>query len=282
MAKNTGLGKGLGALLSNNVSIEEEKIKEGESIQKLRMIEVEPNRNQPRKVFDEEAIEDLANSIKEYGVIQPIIVTKESNYYRIVAGERRWRASKKAGLTEIPAIVREYDEQTNSEVSLIENIQREDLNPIEKAKAMKELLEKYEMTQQQLANKLGIGRSSIANTVRVLNLDSRVIDLVLQGHLTEGHCKALLSIEDPEKQYQAAKYIIESGDSVREVEKQTGIGKKKATNTRYNAVYRDIENTFRDFFGTKVKIDAGKRAGKIIIEYSSNDDLTRILDIVKK
>ncbi|MBE5820015.1 MAG: ParB/RepB/Spo0J family partition protein [Clostridiales bacterium] len=282
MAKNTGLGKGLGALLSNNVSIEEEKIKEGESVQKLRIIEVEPNRNQPRKVFDEEAIEDLANSIKEYGVIQPIIVTKESNYYRIVAGERRWRASKKAGLTEIPAIIREYDEQTNSEVSLIENIQREDLNPIEKAKAMKELLEKYEMTQQQLANKLGIGRSSIANTVRVLNLDSRVIDLVLQGHLTEGHCKALLSIEDPEKQYQAAKYIIESGDSVREVEKQTGIGKKKATNTRYNAVYRDIENTFRDFFGTKVKIDAGKRAGKIIIEYSSNDDLSRILEIVKK
>ena len=282
MAKNTGLGKGLGALLSNNVTIEEEKIKEGESIQKLRIIEVEPNRNQPRKVFDEEAIEDLANSIKEYGVIQPIIVTKESNYYRIVAGERRWRASKKAGLTEIPAIIREYDEQTNSEVSLIENIQREDLNPIEKAKAMKELLEKYEMTQQQLANKLGIGRSSIANTVRVLNLDSRVIDLVLKGHLTEGHCKALLSIEDPEKQYQAAKYIIESGDSVREVEKQTGIGKKKATNTRYNAVYRDIENTFRDFFGTKVKIDAGKRAGKIIIEYSSNDDLSRILEIVKK
>ena len=282
MAKNTGLGKGLGALLSNNVTIEEEKIHDGESIQNLRIIEVEPNRNQPRKVFDEEAIEDLANSIKEYGVIQPIIVTKESNYYRIVAGERRWRASKKAGLTEIPAIVREYDEQTNSEVSLIENIQRQDLNPIEKAKAMKELLEKYEMTQQQLANKLGIGRSSIANTVRVLNLDSRVIDLVLQGHLTEGHCKALLSVEDPEKQYQAAKYIIESGDSVREVEKQTGIVKKKVTNTRYNAVYRDIENTFRDFFGTKVKIDAGKRAGKIIIEYSSNDDLTRILDIVKK
>ncbi len=281
MAKNTGLGKGLGALLSNNINIEEEKIQEGERIQKLRIIEVEPNRNQPRKVFDEEAIEDLANSIKEYGVIQPIIVTKEKDYYQIVAGERRWRASKKAGLTEIPAIVRDYDEQRNSEISLIENIQREDLNPIEKAKAMKELLEKYEMTQQQLANKLGIGRSSIANTIRVLNLDSRVIDLVLQGHLTEGHCKALLSIEDAEKQYQAAKYIIESGDSVHEVEKQTGKVKKKMPNTRYNAVYRDIENTFRDFFGTKVKIDAGKRAGKIIIEYSSNDDLTRIIETIK-
>ena len=281
MTKNTGLGKGLGALLSNNISVEEEKIQEGERVQSLRIIEIEPNRNQPRKIFDEEAIEDLACSIKEYGVIQPIIVTKESNYYRIVAGERRWRASKKAGLTEIPAIIRDYDEQKNSEISLIENIQREDLNPIEKARAMKDLLEKYGMTQQQLADKLGIGRSSIANTIRVLNLDKRVIDLVLEGKLTEGHCKALLAVQDPEKQYQAAKYIIESGDTVRDVEKQTGIVKKKQPNTRYSAVYRDIETSFRDFFGTKVKIDAGQRSGKIIIQYSSNDELERIMGLIK-
>ena len=145
MTKKTGLGKGLDALLINNV-VEEEKVHEGEVVQKLKLIEVEPNRDQPRRNFDEEAIEDLSNSIKEYGVIQPIIVTKQDNYYKIVAGERRWRASKKAGLTEIPAIVRDYDEQRNNEIALIENIQREDLNPIEKATAIRELLDKYNIT----------------------------------------------------------------------------------------------------------------------------------------
>ena len=147
MTKKTGLGKGLDALLINNV-VEEEKVHEGEVVQNLKLIEVEPNREQPRRNFDEEAIEDLSNSIKEYGVIQPIIVTKQDNYYKIVAGERRWRASKKAGLTEIPAIVRDYDEQRNNEIALIENIQREDLNPIEKATAIRELLDKYNLTQQ--------------------------------------------------------------------------------------------------------------------------------------
>ena len=204
MTKKTGLGKGLDALLINNV-VEEEKVHEGEVVQKLKLIEVEPNRDQPRRNFDEEAIEDLSNSIKEYGVIQPIIVTKQDNYYKIVAGERRWRASKKAGLTEIPAIVRDYDEQRNNEIALIENIQREDLNPIEKATAIRELLDKYNLTQQKLADKLGISRSGLANTVRILNLQPEVIELVKEGKLTEGHCKALLGIEDPEKQYQAAK-----------------------------------------------------------------------------
>ncbi len=226
MTKKTGLGKGLDALLINNV-VEEEKVHEGEVVQKLKLIEVEPNRDQPRRNFDEEAIEDLSNSIKEYGVIQPIIVTKQDNYYKIVAGERRWRASKKAGLTEIPAIVRDYDEQRNNEIALIENIQREDLNPIEKATAIRELLDKYNLTQQKLADKLGISRSGLANTVRILNLQPEVIELVKEGKLTEGHCKALLGIEDPEKQYQAAKYIIESGDTVRDVEKQVRIKKKE-------------------------------------------------------
>ena len=193
MTKKTGLGKGLDALLINNV-VEEEKVHEGEVVQKLKLIEVEPNRDQPRRNFDEEAIEDLSNSIKEYGVIQPIIVTKQDNYYKIVAGERRWRASKKAGLTEIPAIVRDYDEQRNNEIALIENIQREDLNPIEKATAIRELLDKYNLTQQKLADKLGISRSGLANTVRILNLQPEVIELVKEGKLTEGHCKALLGI----------------------------------------------------------------------------------------
>ena len=282
MAKNTGLGKGLDALLLNNY-VENENVQEGEKIQNLKITEVEPNREQPRRNFDEESLEELSNSIKEYGVIQPIIVTKQDNYYRIVAGERRWRASKKAGLDEIPAIVREYDKQKNSEIALIENIQREDLNPIEKATAIRELLDKYKLTQQQLADKLGISRSGLANTVRILNLDQRVIDLVKDGKITEGHCKALLAIDDPEKQYQAAKYIIESGDSVREVEKQMRI--KKKTNpiikNRYEPIYREIEDSFRNFFGTKVKLEAKERSGKIIIQYSSNEDLDRILNIIK-
>lgn len=282
MTKKSGLGKGLDALLLNNV-VEEEKIKEGEMVQSLKLIEVEPNRNQPRRNFDEESLEELSNSIKEYGVIQPIIVTKEKNYYQIVAGERRWRASKKAGLDEIPAIIRNYDKQKNSEIALIENIQREDLNPIEKATAIKELLETYNLTQQQLADRLGISRSGLANTVRILNLDSRVIELVKGGKITEGHCKALLAIDNLDKQYEAAKYIIESGDSVREVEKQMRI--KKKTNpkvkNRYEPIYRDIEDSFRNFFGTKVKLEAKERSGKIIIQYSSNEDLDRILNIIK-
>ena len=281
MTKNTGLGKGLGALLSTNI-VEEEKIQDGEVIQNLKLIEVEPNKEQPRRSFDEESIEELANSIKEYGVIQPIIVTKQNDYYQIVAGERRWRASKKAGLAEIPAIVREYDKQKNSEIALIENIQRQDLNPIEKAMAIRELLDTYELTQQKLADKLGISRSGLANTVRILNLSPKVIDLVKEGKLTEGHCKALLAVEDEEKQYQAAIHMIESGDSVREAEKQVRIKKKKVSNDRYQPIYRDIETSFRNFFGTKVKLDAKQRSGKIIIQYSSNDELDRILGLINK
>ncbi len=280
MTKNTGLGKGLGALLASN-TIEEEEIQEGEVVQNLKLIEVEPNKDQPRRNFDEESIEELASSIKEYGVIQPIIVTKQKDYYKIVAGERRWRASKKAGLTEIPAIIRDYDEQKNSEIALIENIQREDLNPIEKATAIRELLDKYNLTQQQLADKLGISRSGLANTVRILNLAPSVVELVKEGKLTEGHCKALLAIDNPEKQYQAAIHMIESGDSVREAEKQVRIKKKKVSNDRYQPIYREIEASFRNFFGTKVKLDAKQRSGKIIIQYSSNDELDRILNLIK-
>ena len=280
MAKNTGLGKGLSALLNSSV-IEEEKIQEGEVIQQLKLIDVEPNVAQPRINFDEEAIDELSNSIKEYGVIQPIIVTKKDNFYQIVAGERRWRASKKAGLTEIPAIVREYNEQTNNEIALIENIQREDLNPFEKATAMKELITKYNLTQQKLADKLGISRSGIANTIRVLNLDPRVLELVKQKKLTEGHCKALLGIDDNEKQYKAAIYMIESGDSVREAEKQIRKEKVAPKTNRYTPIYRDIEDKFRNFFGAKVKLDAKQRSGKIIIQYSSNEELERILSLIK-
>ena len=231
---------------------------------------------------DEEAIDELANSIKEYGLIQPIIVTKKGKYYEIVAGERRWRASKRAGLTEIPAIIREDDERRNKEISLIENIQREDLNPIEKARGIKVLMEEYDLTQQKVADILGKSRSIIANTVRILNLDERVIELALQGKLTEGHFKALMAITDGDKQYDMALYMIESGDTVREAEKKMQVRKKlKKKDQKYEAIYRDIEDTFQGFFGTKVKLDAGAKKGKIIIQYSSNEDLERILDLLK-
>lgn len=278
--KKTGLGKGLDALFSS--SFIEEEPKSEELVMNLKINEIEPNKEQARKLFDEEAIEDLANSIKEYGVIQPIIVSKKNNFYEIIAGERRWRASKKAGLSEIPAIVRNDDEQRNKEISLIENIQREDLNPIEKARGIKLLMDEYDLTQAKVAEKLGKSRSSIANTVRILNLDERVINLALEGKLTEGHCKSLMSIDDPERQYKMAQYIIESGDSVREAEKKMKVRKKASKkNDRYIPIYRDIEDTFQGFFGTKVKLDAGEKRGKIIIQYTSNDDLERILGLLK-
>lgn len=282
MAKKTGLGKGLDALFASNVVEEEEVIKEGESVLNLKITEVEPNRNQPRKHFDEEALDELAESIKRYGLIQPIIVTKKDDYYQIIAGERRWRASKRAGLTEIPAIIRDDDERKNKEIALIENIQREDLNAVEKATGIKLLMDEYNITQQQVAEMLGKSRSSIANTVRILNLDERVLELAKEGKLTEGHCRALLAIQDNDKQYNMALRMIEKGTSVNELEKRVQAKKKqKSKSDKYEAIYRDIEDSFQSFFGTKVKLDAKKRSGKIIIQYSSNEDLERILELIK-
>ena len=281
--KKTGLGKGLDALFGGTVVKEEIENKSEELIQKIKVIEIEPNEKQARKVFNDESIEELAESIKKYGVIQPIIVTKKDNYYQIIAGERRWRASKKAGITEIPAIVRDDDERKNKEISLIENIQREDLNPIDKARGIKTLMNEYSLTQQEVAEILGKARSSIANSVRILNLDERVIEFVLEGKLTEGHCKALLSIEDNEMQYQMALNIIAQGDTVSESAKKMKSAKKIKKGTRkYETMFKDIEDTFQVFFGTKVKLDAGPKKGKIIIQYNSNDDLERILELIKQ
>ena len=288
--KKTGLGKGLDALFGGvsineqpQETVVEEKSEINDNLKSLKITEVEPNRDQPRKQFKQEALEDLAESIKTYGIIQPIVVTKQDGYYGIVAGERRWRAAKKAGLKEMPCIVRENDERKNKEIALIENIQREDLNPIEKAIGIKSLMDDYGLTQQKVADILGKARSSIANSVRILNLDERVIQLALEGKLTEGHCKSILAVPDKDKQYAMALYIIESGDSVREAEKKMARNKTKTNKDRkYEPIYRDIETSFRDFFGTKVKLDAGKRKGKIIIEYSNNDDLERILELIKK
>lgn len=288
MAKKTGLGKGLDALFSDKplTQAEEEKIlKEGEElVQNIKVIEIEPNKEQPRKHFDSESLEDLAKSIKRYGVIQPIIVNKKDNYYMIVAGERRWRASKIAGLTEIPCIVRDNDERKNREIALIENIQREDLNPIEKARGFKQLLDEYELTQQELADMVGISRSALANTVRLLKLDPRIMKLAEEGKLLECHCRSLMAIDDVEKQYKAALRIIENGDTVRDIErkvKNTREARSKKDN-KYEAIYRDIEDSFQSFFGTKVKLNAKKRSGTITIQYSTNEELERLLELIKQ
>ena len=279
MAKMTGLGKGLDALFGP--APEEEQMQENDTLKNLKITEVEPNRNQPRKHFDQEALEELASSIKEYGLIQPIVVSKKEGYYSIVAGERRWRASKIAGLTEIPAIIRDDDERVNAEISLIENMQREDLNPVEKAQGIKTLVDTYGLTQEEIAKKLGKGRSTIANWIRVLNLEPRVLEMAKEGKLSEGHCKALLAITDPEKQYLTAVHLLERNSTVRAIEKKSKRKETKEEQQRNHILYKSIEDSFQGFFGSKVRLDAGRKRGKIIIEYTSNDDLERILGLIK-
>ncbi|MCI8620477.1 MAG: ParB/RepB/Spo0J family partition protein [Clostridia bacterium] len=282
MAKKTGLGKGLDALFKDTKIEENEEIQDGEKILKVDINEVEPNKEQPRKRFDDEAIEELSESIKRYGLIQPIIVTKKDGYYEIIAGERRWRACKKAGIKEISVIVRENNERRNREISLIENIQREDLNVVEKAMGIKFLMDEYTLTQQEVSEVLGKSRSAVANTVRILNLDKRVLELAKEGKLSEGHCRALLAVEDGNKQFEMALNLIKEGSNVREAEEKAKQKKKtKKKDIRYEAIHRDIENSFQSFFGTKVKLQAGQKRGKIVIEYKSNDDLERLLEIIK-
>ena len=280
MPKKTGLGKGLDALFGPVP--EEEQLQENETIKNLKLTEIEPNRDQPRKKFDQESLEELADSIKEFGLIQPIVVCKKEGYYSIVAGERRWRACKIAGIEQIPVIVRDDNEKINQEIALIENIQREDLNPIEKASGIKNLMTRFGLRQEDVAKRLGKSRSSIANTVRLLNLEPRVLEFAREGKLTEGHCRALLGITDPEKQYKTAVKMIERGATVREAENSASRKKESTEEAERNQIlYRDIENRFQSFFGTKVRLNAGKRRGKIIIEYANNEDLERILELMK-
>ena len=287
MAKMTGLGKGLDDLFGGaplDIEVNETENIDKENLKTLKITEVEPNRDQPRKTFKQESLEELAESIKTYGIIQPIVVSKRDGYYGIVAGERRWRAAKLAGLEEIPAIIRQDDdEQTNREIALIENIQREDLNPYDKALGIRSLMDKYGMTQEEVSKKIGKSRSSISNTVRILNLAPDVIELVKEGKLTEGHCKALAAITDEKRQYETAVRMIERGESVRQAEqKHLRTKKEKRLDPKYKYLYDDIEDKFQGFFGTKVKLDQGKRKGKIIIEYNNNEDLERMLNLIKQ
>lgn len=288
-----GLGKGLEALFPSNVDVSalsgNVSRETTEKIVEIKINEIEPDINQPRKNFDDEKLNELAESIKEHGVIQPIIVTKKDDYYKIIAGERRWRASKKVGLKTIPVIIRDYDEKKAREVSLIENIQRQELNALETAKALKELMEEHNLTQDQLSKTLGKSRSSIANTLRILNLDERVQNLVEKGKISEGHARTLVSIQSPQKQYKLAMDIINLDLSVREAEtmakeeKTTPVIKTKTKkNSKLETIYKDVENRLKKKLGTKVSFKpVTKSKGKIVIEYYSSDELDRILEILE-
>ncbi len=286
----SGLGRGLEALFPSNVNIGTLSTDSKDVIVELKINDVEPNVNQPRKTFDDEKLEELADSIKAHGVIQPIIVTKKDDYYQIIAGERRWRASKKIGLKTIPAIVRSYDDKKTREVSLIENIQRQNLNPLETAKAIRELMDEHNMTQEEISKTLGKSRSSIANTLGILKLDSRVQEMIEQGEISEGHARTLITVTDPAKQYKLAMDIVNMDMSVREAENYAKEAKTK-TKTKSNAkkpekgkleiIAKDIENKLKHALGTKVTLDAKtKSKGRIIIEYYSEDELERVLSLL--
>jgi ParB family chromosome partitioning protein len=256
--------------------------------------EIEPNRNQPRKNFDDDSLHELADSIKTFGVIEPLIVQKKDDYYEIIAGERRWRAARLAGLKEIPVLVREYTDREVMEISLIENIQREDLNPIEEANAFKRLIDEYQLKQDELAVRLSKSRSSITNSIRLLKLDKRVQDMLVSEMITSGHARTLLSITDPEEQYRMAQNCFDQKMSVRELEKAVKKlldekedndkrkGPSSSIDEALNAIFMDMEEKMRSSLGTKVRIQRkSPDKGKIEIEYYSKEELERLYDILR-
>lgn len=279
-----GLGKGLGSLFEDdNEIIDENAIKE------IKISQIEPNKNQPRKRFDKEKLVALSESIKENGLIQPIIVTKsDDDRYTIVAGERRWRAAKLAGLTAVPSIVKEYTEKTVAEVALIENLQREDLNPIEEALGYKELSEKYFLKQEEISKIVGKSRSAIANAMRLLSLEDEIQSKIISGDISEGHARAALSLDGFELRNFLVSQIIENGLNVRQAEvlaKQLQKGtkeKKKRESDVYDIELERIQNKLSSNLGTKVTISHGQKKGKIEIEYYGNEDLDRILNLIQK
>lgn len=288
-----GLGskaKGLEALINTKMISYNEGGFAQEGVLEIDINKIETNKNQPRKYFDEEALLELSESLKDYGMIQPVVVKRVEDYYELVAGERRFRAAKIAGLKKIPAMVKELDSIASFEVALVENLQRQDLNPIEEAEGFYKLQKEFLLNQEEIALKIGKSRSSIANTMRLLNLDSRVIDFVRENKLSAGHAKALLAILDGEIQFELAEKIIEQDLSVREVEKivkslqkkEPILEKKQQSTVQFDtSSYRFIEDDLKSLFATKVKLSSNKNKGKIEIEYYSNDDLDRILTLFK-
>lgn len=281
MAKK-GLGKGLGALFTdeNSISIEN-------GITELSILEIEPNKNQPRKTFDEDKLNALASSIQEHGLIQPIIVTKNTlGTYTIVAGERRWRAAKKAGLTKIPAVIKSYSNQTITEIALIENLQREDLNPIEEALGYKALIDEFDLTQEQISRRIGKSRSAIANSMRLLSLEDDLQKKIISGEISEGHARAALSLETGVLREFLINRIIQEGLNVRqaenlarELQKEPKPKKIVKSNSAYDIELERVQEKLASKFGTKVKIQNQAKRGKIEIEYYGNEDLERILSL---
>lgn len=294
--KKSGLGKGLDSLIKDNSSAKktaaaktsseskETENKFGEQMMKISM--VEPNRDQPRKKFEEDALLELADSIKQYGVLQPLLVRKRKDYYEIIAGERRWRAAKMAGVKEVPVIIKEYTEQEIVEISLIENIQRENLNPIEEAMAFKKLLEEFNLKQDEVAERVSKSRTAVTNSMRLLKLDDRVQEMIVDDMISTGHARALLAIDDKELQYELANKIFDEKLSVRETEKLVKeIKNPKKPKTKKiienQFVYTDLENRMKDVMGTKVNISSrGNGKGKIEIEYYSDDELERMFEMI--
>ncbi len=279
MAKG-GLGKGLDALFFSEPVSEKKEEKSGDTIVFLRTSMVEPNKDQPRKSFDPAQLAELAASVKEHGIIQPIVVSKNENgFYTIIAGERRWRAAKLAELPEIPAIVRTYDDKTASEIALIENLQRENLNPMEEADGFRNLMDLYGMTQEEISEKIGKSRSAVANALRLLALKEPVRALVRDGKLSQGHARTLLAAPDGD-QVSLAEKVIAEGLSVRELERLVSLRRpaKKAP-VKYTAEIRDIEERFSKKLGSRVRVSGSDKKGKIEIAYQSAEDFARIMEI---
>lgn len=289
-AKKSGLGKGLDSLIANKVGtiVDSEKKPElDKEVVFVKITKVEPNKEQPRKNFDEDALIELSESMKQYGILQPLLVQDKKDYYEIIAGERRWRAAKLAGLKEIPVIIKNLTNQEIVEISLIENIQREDLNPIEEAQAYKRLLEEFHLKQDEVAERVSKSRTAVTNSMRLLKLDERVQQMLMDDMISSGHARALLAVSDKEKQYNLAQQIFDEKLSVREIEKLI----KKLQNSKdslpkenqdgkMQIFYEDIEQKLKAIMGTKVSIHSkDKKKGKIEIEYYSNDELDRILDL---
>ena len=294
-AKKNGLGKGLDSLITNKVNTtkttatakpatkKDEKVVEGVLVN---INKVEPNREQPRKNFDEDALLELAESIKQFGVLQPLLVQQKDDYYEIIAGERRWRAAKIAGVKEVPVIVKEYTDQEILEIGLIENIQRENLNPIEEAIAFKRLLEEFNLKQDEVAERVSKSRTAVTNSMRLLKLSDKVQQMIIDDMISTGHARALLAIDDPELQYTLANKIFDEKLSVRETEKLVkeikNPKKPKEKKVMENAfIYQDLEEKMKGVFGTKVSIASkGKGKGKIEIEYYSDDELEHLFDMM--
>ena len=299
-AKKKGLGaKGLGINALINTEMEDMKAskpakkKTEEAVLELELDMIEPNRKQPRKYFDETALEELAASLKAYGMIQPIVVKKSGDYYEIIAGERRWRAAKIAGMTKVPVVIKKWEEGEAFEAALVENLQREDLNPMEEAESYQRLQEEFGMSQEKIAEKVGKSRSAITNSLRLLQLDPRVRNFVVENKLTGGHARTLLPVTDGDEQFELAEYVIEEGLSVRAVEalvkahlnKVEKPAEKEEELSKDDArEYRAIEDDLKSLFSTKVKLKPlGKRnKGKIEIEYYSDEDLERLLALLKR